>query len=97
VRFTWDLHKSDVNVERRGFDFMVATLIFDGRILERDDVRSDYGERRVVAIGVADGRHLTVVYTDRHGELGAVRRIISARRSNERERREYEKTFASEA
>jgi uncharacterized DUF497 family protein len=94
VQFVWDLHKSERNLDRRGFDFMVATLIFDGPVLERDDLRSDYGERRVVAVGTAAGRYLTVVYTDRYGDPGVVRRIISARPCNQRERRNYDETFA---
>jgi uncharacterized DUF497 family protein len=48
----------------------------------------------VVAIGIADGVHLTVVYTDRHGAEGQiVRRIISAHRSSRRERTRYEKAI----
>jgi uncharacterized DUF497 family protein len=48
-----------------GFDFEFATQVFDGPTLERADTRRDYGERRVVAIGRADGITLTLVYTDR--------------------------------
>jgi len=60
--------------------------------LEVEDRRRDYGERRMVAIGVADGLHLTVVYTDRQQGSGRVtRRIISARRSSRHERKIYEK------
>jgi uncharacterized DUF497 family protein len=60
--------------------------------LEVEDRRNDYGERRVVAIGVADGLHLTVVYTDREHPSGQVaRRIISARRSSRHERKIYQK------
>jgi len=61
VLFGWDNRKSDRNLEDRGFDFEFATQIFDGRTLEREDTRRDYGERRVIAIGVADGIALTVV------------------------------------
>jgi len=77
VRFNWDRRKSTENFRERGFDFEFATLIFDGPTLERDDVRRDYGERRVIAVGLADGLHITVVYTDRAGTGGLVRRIIS--------------------
>jgi len=53
--------------------------------------REDYGEVRHVAIGVAERIALTVVYTDRIEKSGdTVRRIISARRSNRREREAYE-------
>jgi len=69
-----------------------ATLIFESATVEVEDRRKDYGERRVVAIGVADGLHLTVVYTDREAPKGQVtRRIISARRSSRHERKTYEK------
>jgi len=91
VRFTWDAAKNTLNLRKRGFDFAFATLIFDGPALVREDRRWDYGERRFIAIGVADGLHLTVVFTDRvraDGEL--VRRIISARRSSRQERQVYE-------
>jgi hypothetical protein len=61
-------------------------------LLERMDRRDDYGEVRIVAIGLAGGLALTVVYTDRLGESGdTIRRIISARRSSRREREAYEK------
>ena len=83
--FTWDAKKSDDNLRDRGFDFAFASLIFDGVTVEVEDRRRDYGEERMVAIGQADGIHLTVVYTDRD----RARRIISARRSNRRERQVY--------
>ena len=48
----------------------------------------------MVAIGVADGLHLTVVYTDRQSASGQViRRIISARRSSRHERKIFEKAI----
>jgi uncharacterized DUF497 family protein len=90
VRFGWDRRKSARNLRERAFDFAFATLVFDGPTLERDDKRRDYGERRVIAIGLAQGLALTVVYTDRAGTVGdVVRRIISARLSKRREREAY--------
>ena len=90
MRFGWDRRKSARNLRERGFDFEFAALIFDGPTLERDDTRRDYGERRVIAIGLAQGFALTVIYTDRAGTGGeVVRRIISARLSNRREREAY--------
>lgn len=87
MRFTWDRHKSDANLRERGFDFAFASLVFDGRTVEQEDRRRDYGERRIVAIGPAQGIWLTVVYTDRSEGAGEIiRRIISARRSSQRER-----------
>ena len=95
MRFDWDPRKSDRNLADRGFDFAFATLIFDGPTLERVDTREDYGEARLIAIGLADAIPLTVVYTDRAATgAGAVtRRIISARLSNRRERQAYAQAF----
>ena len=62
-----------------------------GSTLEKQDRRHDYGEVRIVATGLADGIALTVAYTDRLDDEGErVRRIISARRSNRRERKAYQ-------
>ena len=90
MEFSWDSRKSDANLALRGFDFAFATLIFDGPTLERADAREDYGEARIIAIGLAQGIPLTVVYTDR---TAGGRRIISARRSNRRERESYERAL----
>jgi uncharacterized DUF497 family protein len=87
VRFGWDARKSDRNLRERGFDF--AAQIFDGITAERTDTRPDFGERRVVTLGEAQGIPLTVVCTDRAGGGGVGRRIISARKSNRRERKAY--------
>jgi uncharacterized DUF497 family protein len=88
--FEWDPAKSEANLEERGFDFEFATLVFEGPTLEVQDRRQDYGESRIVAIGLADGLELTVIYTDRRDSRGGVvRRIISARRSTRRERKAY--------
>lgn len=95
MRFSWDLLKSEANLAERGFDFHFATLIFDGPSLERYDDRQNYGEKRIVALGIADGILLTVVYTDRaEGGGDVVRRIISARVSNRRERKAYHQAFS---
>jgi uncharacterized DUF497 family protein len=54
--------------------------MFRGDLLEQDDIRRDYGERRIKAIGEANGVIVSVVYTWR----GDRRRLISARRGEGR-------------
>jgi uncharacterized protein len=93
VRFVWDGEKSDRNLADRGFDFGFAAVIFAGPTLERIDTRQDYGEVRRIALGIADGIPLTVVYTDRAEAGEVVRRIISARVSSRRERQAYRQVF----
>jgi uncharacterized DUF497 family protein len=91
MEFSWDSAKSGENLRLRGFDFELASRIFHGPTLEREDRRQDYGERRVLAIGLAGGLEFTVVYTDRDRLTGGIeRRIISARRSNRDERKAYQ-------
>ena len=88
--FDWDPAKSDRKLILRGFDFEFARQTFAAPSVEFDDTRRDYGERRVVALGLADEIPLTVVFTDRVAADGAiVRRIISARVSHRTERRCY--------
>lgn len=88
--FEWDEAKSEANLKARGFDFAYAALIFAGPTLELDDDRADYGERRVQAIGRVGADVLFVVYTWR----GEIRRIISARLANRKERDIHEKNFS---
>lgn len=94
MQFVWDRQKNDTNFLQRGFDFEFAVLIFAGPTLEHEDRRRDYGERRMVALGVVEQDYLTVVYTDRLGSAADMeRRIISARRSNRRERNAYYEAY----
>jgi uncharacterized DUF497 family protein len=96
VRFTWDAAKSERNLTERGFDFAFAALAFSGPTLERIDTRQDYGEVRRIGLGVADAIPLTIVFTDRAEAGDVVRRIISARVSNRRERQAYRKVFPTQ-
>jgi uncharacterized DUF497 family protein len=82
--FEWDPAKNLANVGKHGIDLADAIAIFEGLILERPDGRRDYGERRMVAIGNANGIEI-VVYTLR----AAARRTISARKARRNERRLY--------
>ena len=85
--FEWDDAKSDACFTHRGFDFAYAIRGFldEDRIVGRDH-RWDYGEDRYRLLGTIEGRVFVVVYTMR----GSAMRIISARKANAREVREYE-------
>ncbi len=83
--FEWDETKSAANLRLRGFDFEYAAKIFRRPVVEQDDTRGVYGERRIQAIGRIGREVLFVVYTWR----GTARRIISARPANRRERNAY--------
>jgi len=83
--FEWDEAKSERNLIDRGLPFELAEPLFEGRVIEQRDDRRDYREVRIQAIGRVGGRILLCVYTDR----GGVRRIISLRYANRRERDAY--------
>lgn len=94
MNFEWDSAKSTLNFIRRGVSFERAVLVFGGPHLIRRDRRRDYGEDRYIAVGASDGICFTVVFTDRIDSTGLpIRRIISLRRSNRKERRDYEKNY----
>lgn len=84
--FEWDETKRNLNIKKHGFDFPIASRIWDGAVVERIDDRRDYGEMRFQAFGIIENLILTVVYTPR----GANRRIISARKANSREKKFFE-------
>lgn len=88
MQFEWDDVKNEQNIAHHGIDFTRAKEIFNGPLVEFIDDRRAYGETRIIATGVAEGRELTVVYTMRV----EVRRIISARRASRDERRIYYQT-----
>jgi uncharacterized DUF497 family protein len=87
--FEWDRTKSDRNHLQRGLPFDLAVMLFDRPTLEKPDTRLDYQEVRMQAIGMIGIVMLACVYTDR----ASVRRIISLRPANKRERDEYRAAF----
>jgi uncharacterized DUF497 family protein len=83
--FEWDENKRQANIEKHGIDFAKIAPIFTHPIIERVDNRHDYGETRMILLGIVDNRVICVVYTLR----GFVCRIISARKANRNEQRTY--------
>ena len=84
--FEWDSKKAKANKLKHGVDFEVAKEVFlDPACLSSlDDSSAD--EERWRVIGLAGGKVLFVVFTERNGD---VIRIISAREASKREEREY--------
>ncbi len=89
MEFEWDEAKSRRNVALRRPPFDLAVVLFDGLTRETVDNRRDYGELRVKAIGMVRDIYLVCIYVDRD----EVRRIISLRLANRRERNEYREAF----
>ncbi|MEM7582324.1 MAG: BrnT family toxin [Acidobacteriota bacterium] len=85
MSFEWDPRKALENRLKHRVDFADAALALeDERAITIED--EDHDERRFVTLGLDPlGRLLVVVTTWRAGNL----RIISARKANRRERKEY--------
>lgn len=86
MEFEWDDDKDDACRRDRGFGFadILPAFIDPARTVKPDD-RYDYGEIRMILYGRVAGRLFVIVYTPR----GAVIRVISARKANERENKRY--------
>ncbi len=90
--FEWDERKAAQNVTKHGVPFEYAVRVFlDPRRLDRLDARRDYSEERRLTLGRIEGRLFAVAYTPR----GPVIRMISARKANEREQRNYDEALST--
>lgn len=86
MQFEWDEAKNRTNIEKHGISFEQARLIFYGPTVDLVDDRIDYGETRIISLGLLEGVVvLSVTHTDRTGFL----RLISARRASRKERAIY--------
>jgi uncharacterized DUF497 family protein len=82
---TWDEFKRRSNVELHGLDFEGADAIWDNFTVTREDIRKDYGEKRMVTFGILNGEVVALVHTDRHDDM----HIISLRKAEKYEARYY--------
>lgn len=90
--YEWDDDKASRNVTKHGVPFEYAVRVFlDPHRMDSEDTRRDYREERRVVLGEIEGRLFTVAYTPR----GPGIRLISARKANEREKRNYDDTLST--
>jgi uncharacterized DUF497 family protein len=88
VQFTWDPGKAAANLSKHGVSFEDASTVFRNPLAKvlPDPTHSEQEQRSLIIGHSAGGRLLLVVFT----ESGDRIRIISARDTSVRERREYE-------
>ena len=85
--FEWDEAKSEACFQVRGFDFAYAArAFFDPDRVVQADTRHSHGEGCFQVMGRIEQRLFVIVYTPRRDAI----RIISARKANQREVRDYE-------
>ncbi len=89
--FEWDEAKAAANIRKHKISFQEACRVFDDLfVLIEQDLNEDFGEDRYIATGIVEGVLLTVIYTER----GVRIRIISARKADSNEQREYYRSQA---
>ena len=89
LSFEWDENKNQMNIRKHGISFeKAAEVFFDNNAIMNTDISHSYGEVRFIIIGFnKNSRLLTVCYCER--KSGDKIRIISARKSTDKERKLY--------
>ena len=93
LRFEWDASKAQSNLSKHRVSFEIASRVFADPFAMVAQDRIENAERRWQTLGIVDGHLLLLVaHTVREDEDGTeVIRIISARRAEPKERKDYEK------
>jgi len=83
----YDPVKNQLNMLKHGLSFEMVKTIDWSQVLILEDRRNDYQERRYLAFALLLNRLFTLVFTLRNGKI----RVISLRKSNDREMLKYER------
>jgi uncharacterized DUF497 family protein len=88
ITFEWDPRKAQSNLRKHGVSFEEAQTVFsDVFAAERFDPDHSTVDERFIMIGMSSRQRVLVVS---HAPTGLTIRIISARRAEPRETRQYE-------
>lgn len=86
MRFEWDKNKAKANLEKHWVAFEDAAHVFgDTNRVELHENKEAYDEDRFLTVGLVGDVELAVVYTVRDDAI----RIISARKADRNERKNY--------
>lgn len=78
MQFTWSEAKRKSNFAKHRLDFADAEKVFAGPMALFEDDRYDYGEQRMVGIGLLDSIVVMIVHVETDGSI----RIISMRKAD---------------
>jgi uncharacterized DUF497 family protein len=92
LKYEWDETKNRKNITKHGLDFEDAELVFAGPCVTFEDDRFDYGEERLITLGLLSGRVVVIAHAPR--DEGT--RIISMRKGNRREQEIYQKRLGTD-
>jgi hypothetical protein len=92
MTYEWDAAKNRTNFVKHGLAFEDAERVFSGPCVTFADDRFDYGEVRLLTLGLLAGRLVVIAHAPREGGS----RIISMRKGNRREQEIYQKRLGQE-
>ena len=92
MNVTCDPSKDAANLTKHGFSLLDAEDFEWDTAVMWPDMRRNYDEARMVALGYIGLRIMSVVFVDRPQEEPTERRIISLRKANSREVKRYAET-----
>jgi uncharacterized DUF497 family protein len=87
----WDEAKNRANFTKHGLKFEDAEQVFSGPCVSFQDDRFNYGEERLITLGLLAGRLVVIAHTPR--DEGT--RIISMRKGNRREQKIYQERLGT--
>lgn len=88
MQLVYDPAKNDRNIRERGLSFARAAEFDFVTAHTEVDTRKDYGETRITSTGYLGDRLHVICFTETPNGI----RVISFRKANKRERRDYEET-----
>ncbi len=91
MKCEWDEAKNRTNFAKHGLRFD-AEQVFSGPCVTFEDDRFDYGEERLITLGLLAGRLVVIAHSPR--DEGT--RIISMRKGNRREQKIYQERLGTD-
>lgn len=89
MAMSYDPAKRKKNEQKHAIDLAECEPVFDAPMLTREDTREDYGEQRLISLGMLKKKVVVLVWTDR--EDGP--RLISCRKAEPHEQEAYNRAY----
>ena len=64
MRYLWDEAKRQANLSKHGLDFADAEKVFAGPMVLFEDARKDYGEQRMIGIGLLETLVVLIIHVE---------------------------------
>ena len=91
--YEWDEAKNRTNFAKHGLNFADAEQVLSGSCVTFVDDRFDYGEERLITLGLLAGQTVVVAHAPRGDDIT---RIISMRKANRHEQKIYQKRLGED-